>query len=384
MNIVDAVIMLLVAVTVIRGAEIGLVRQIGSLLGLVTGVVVGSFLASITNAGALVSLLLIALAVVAAVAAGEYGGIRLKQILHNFRLHKLDGFLGAGVGAIICLLLVWFGASVIVAVPSPGIQTNVRDSRIITWLDASLPPATSLMRWLEDSLAQTKLPDIVRELEPNLPRSDAPLPDVGLFNDVVARARASVVEIEGRSCNGIGVGSGFVAGNGIVVTNAHVVAGMRNPYVHDDNGRHRSEIIGFDPDLDIAVLRTNGLAGKPLSILDSLVENGTPGVVLGYPGGGPFAVRPAVITERFIALGQDIYNEVSGRRDVYALKADIEQGNSGGPLLDAEGRVIGVIFARSTSYENTGYALTTPAVLNVLRAAQQNPSNFGSTRCVAS
>lgn len=383
MNVVDVVIILLVLVTIVRGAEIGLVRQIGSLVGLVVGVFVGSFIASLTNAGALVSILLVAFAVVAAVAAGEYGGIRLKQVLHNIKLHKVDGFLGAGIGAVICLLLAWFGSAVITAIPSSGLQQSVRDSKIIAWLDDTLPPATSTMRWLESSLAQTKIPDIVRDLEPNLPNSDAPLPDVGQFNAVVDRSRASVVEIEGRSCNGIGVGSGFVARDNIVITNAHVVAGMRNPYIQDDNGRHRSEIIGFDADLDIAVLRTSDLAGNPLPILDSRVKNGTPGVVLGYPGGGPFAARPAVVTERFTALGQDIYNEDEGRRDVYALKSNIEQGNSGGPLIDGDGRVIGVIFARSTAYENTGYALTTPAVMSVLRSAQQNPNAAGSDRCAA-
>lgn len=381
MNIVDVVIILLVIITIVRGAEIGLVRQAGSLLGLIIGVLVGSFLASITNAGVPVSLLFISIAVIAAVAAGEYGGIRLKQLLHNVKLHKLDGILGAGIGAAICLVLVWFGSAVIAAIPSSGIQQGVRDSRIITWLDDTLPPATSTMRWLENSLAQTQIPDIVRDLESNTPKSDAPLPDVGRFNDIVAHARTSVVEIEGRSCSGIGVGSGFVAREGIVVTNAHVVAGMKNPYIQDDNGRHRAEIIGFDPDLDVAILRVENLAGTPLSIVDSRVENGTPGIVLGYPGGGPFAARPAVITERFTALGQDIYGEKPGRRDVYALKSDIEQGNSGGPLLDVNGRVYGVIFARSTTHENTGYALTTPAVLNVLRTAQQNPSSAGSDRC---
>lgn len=383
MNIVDLVIVLLVVATIVRGAEIGLVRQVGSLLGLIVGVIVGSAIASVLNAGALVSLLLLVLAVVAAVAAGEYGGIRLKSVLHNIKLHKLDGILGAGIGAMICLVLVWFGSAVISAIPSPSIQTSVRDSRIIAWLDDSLPPASSLMRWLETSLAQTRLPDIVRDLDPNLTQSDTPLPDIGQFNGVVTRSQDAVVEIEGRSCSGIGVGSGFVAANGIIVTNAHVVAGMRNPYIQDANGRHRSEIIGFDADLDIAILRTTNLAGQPLSILDSLVSADTPAVVLGYPGGGPFAARPAVVTERFTALGEDIYGENPGRRDVYALKGNIEQGNSGGPLISSEGRVVGVIFARSTAHENTGYALTTPAVLNALRAAQANPSNAGSERCIA-
>jgi S1-C subfamily serine protease len=195
--------------------------------------------------------------------------------------------------------------------------------------------------------------------------------------------RPSVVEIEGRSCYGISVGSGFVADSGIVVTNAHVVAGMLRPYIQDNNGRHRAEIIGFDPDLDIAILRVSGLAGAPLKLVDDTVENGTGGVVLGYPGGGPFTAKPSAVIERFTALGKDIYNEGVDKRDVYALKADIREGNSGGPLIDIKDQVYGVVFARSTSYDKVGYALSTPAVIDKLAAAKANPSVGESARCTS-
>lgn len=383
MNFVDLVIVLLIVMTVVRGAEIGLVRQIGSLVGVVVGLFAGSLLASLTHAGAVVSLLMIALAVVAAVAAGEYASIHLRQALHKIKLSKVDGIFGAVIGGAVCLIIIWLSAALISIFPSTGLQQSVRDSRVIAWLDDTLPPATSVMQWLETSLAQTKLPDIVRELEPTLPNTEARLPNIGAFNSVVEEARASVVEIEGRSCSGIGVGSGFVAGDGIVITNAHVVAGMRNPYIQDANGRHRSQVIGFDPDLDIAVLRTDGLAGAPLPMLDDTVPLTTPGVVLGYPGGGPFTARPGVVIERFIALGKDIYSETSGKRDVYALKANIQEGNSGGPILDKDGRVYGVVFARSTSYHDVGYALTTPAVLDALATALRSPAAGTSARCLA-
>lgn len=383
MNFVDLGIILLVIVTLIRGAEIGLVRQISSLVGLVAGIVIGSLISSWINADPLFSLALIIFAVIGAIAAAEYGGIRLKVLLHEKKINKLDRILGSVVGVVICLMLVWFGSTLVSAIPSPGLQQGVRDSRVIVWLDSKLPPATAIMQWFEQSLAQTKIPEIVRELEPKLPDTNAKLPDLGSLNAVVTSARPSVVEIEGRSCFGIGVGSGFVADDGIVITNAHVVAGMRHPYVQDANGRHAAEIIGFDADLDIAVLRTNSLAGAPLTIIDNTVANGTQGVVLGYPGGGPFTASPAAVIERFTALGKDIYNEQTGRRDVYALKANVREGNSGGPLLDTNGDVIGVIFARSTSYEQVGYALTTPNVIQTLNAAKQSPSSAGSTRCSA-
>jgi S1-C subfamily serine protease len=354
MNLTDLVILLLILLTIVRGAEIGLVRQVSSLVGLTIGIVAGSLISS-----------------------------WVKLLLHERKINTLDRAFGSVIGVFICLMLVWFGSAVISAIPSPWLQQNVRDSRSIVWLDRKLPPATDIMKWFEGSLASTNIPQIVKELEPSLPTTNAKLPDVGSFNNVVTNAQPSVVEIEGRSCYGITVGSGFVADDGIVVTNAHVVAGMIYPYVQDDSGRHLASIIGFDPDLDIAVLRTNNLAGKPLPMLDDRVDNGTQGVVLGYPGGGPFTVKPAAVIEHFTALGKNIYEEGVDRRDVYALKADIREGNSGGPLLDSKGRVIGVAFARSTAYNEVGYALSTPAVIDTLAAAEQNPDAGESARCSA-
>jgi S1-C subfamily serine protease len=381
MNIVDLCIVLLVFITVIRGAEIGLVRQATSFIGLVVGLVGGSLLASALNATAVIGLIIIGLSVLITTIVSEYAGLKLTQAVHKLNIHTIDRVLGAGIGCAICLSFVWFGSALVSAVPSFALQRDVRDSRIIAWLDQQLPPPTDIMGWLEQTLARTHIPQILSELEPQLPNTDAELPDVGTFNAAVSAAQASVVEIEGRSCSGISVGSGFVAQDGIVVTNAHVVAGMLRPYVQDDNGRHRAQIINFDPDLDIAVLRVSNLAGSPLKLVDATVPVGTDGVVLGYPGGGPLKVSPSVVVERFTAIGRDIYEESANKRDVYALKADVNPGNSGGPLLNSSASVMGVVFARSTSYTQVGYALTMPNVIEELTQAQTNPTIGESARC---
>jgi S1-C subfamily serine protease len=383
MNYVDLLIALILFIVIFRGAEAGMVRQVLSLVGLVLGIGIGSLLASLFHADALVSLLLISVTTIITMAYSEYFGLLIKNRVRNVRLHKVDGILGAGIGCIIGLLFIWFSASLVSAVPSTNFREAVRDSKVIGWLDDTLPPATQIVDWLNATLAQTKLPDIVKQLEPRLPNLTATLPNIGEFSDVIAATKSSVVEVEGRSCNGLSVGSGFVAQNNIIVTNAHVVAGMLHPYVYDQNGRHSSKVIGFDPDLDIAVLRVSDLAGSPLTIASTTVPSGTKAVALGYPGGGPFTAQAGVVVERFTAIGSNIYNEGSNKREVYALKADIEPGNSGGPLINKANQVIGVIFAKSTAYSKVGYALSSPEVATNVQQVLAHPGSPDSTRCAA-
>lgn len=374
-------IVILLLVGALRGYEIGLVRQAGSFVGLAGGLALGAGIVALIDASLGFGIIIVLLAIVVGVGTGELFGIKAKLFLHERRINKLDKTFGAALGVVTCAALVWLGSALASGVPSTAFRQGIRDSRVIMWLDSSLPPATDVLSQLERSLAQTGLPDLFGNLEPSLPDRDAPLPDIDTFNAVIENARTSVVEIEGRSCQGIGTGSGFVAAPNYIVTNAHVVAGMRQPYVRDQTGRQQATVAHFDPDLDIAVLRIERTDGQALDITPELQPTGTAGVVLGYPSGGPFAARPAVIVEQFTALGRDIYEDRPSERHVYALRADVEPGNSGGPLLDQHGDVIGLIFARSTTYAQVGYALTTPPVLSALAAAQATPSPGQSLRC---
>ncbi len=382
MNSIDFFILALVLFTIARGMEIGLVRQAASLGGLIVGLVLSSFVVSLLHTSPMFSIIIIGLGILGAIIGSEYLGIKLKRVLHERNIRKADRVLGAALGGVIGLALVWFCAAILPVVPSTALRQEVRDSRIIAWLDDTLPPTTSIMSWLEDTLAQTKLPEIIGELEPKLTNTQADVPNVANFSNAIASARDSVVEIEGRSCSGIGVGSGFIVAPNYIVTNAHVVAGMRYPYIQDNEGRYKAEVIAFDPSLDIAVLKTERLKGASLPLSDEIAQIGTPGVVLGYPGGGPLTAQPAAVIEHFTAVGQDIYEENSNHRDIYALKSDVEPGNSGGPLLDKNGRVIGVIFARSTVYDRVGYAISSPIVKQMVTAAQAKATPVNNLRCL--
>jgi S1-C subfamily serine protease len=204
---------------------------------------------------------------------------------------------------------------------------------------------------------------------------------MGELNGAVNATKASVVKIEGKGCGGIVEGSGFVAAADNVVTNAHVVAGVTNPLIIDTKGTHKATIVYFDSDLDIAVLRATGLAGQPLKLNATTAPEGTPGVVLGYPGGGDFSARAAAVIESFSARGRNIYNQGETQRAIYSIKSPVEEGNSGGPLINKNGEVIGVIFAKSTTYDNLGYALMAQAVASDLAQAQGRTQAVSNGNC---
>ena len=156
-------------------------------------------------------------------------------------------------------------------------------------------------------------------------------------------------------------GSGFVYAPGRVLTNAHVVAGMKKVTVQD-NGDRPARVVLFDPDVDLAVLSVDGLSGAPLASSTTTARSGTSAVVAGYPEDGPFDPEPARIRDAERAYGKNIYGNNQGGhrvgRDIYSVRARVRPGNSGGPLLATDGRVLGVVFATAVDASDTGYALT--------------------------
>ncbi|WP_281258519.1 MarP family serine protease [Mycobacterium neglectum] len=190
-------------------------------------------------------------------------------------------------------------------------------------------------------------------------------PDAALANDaVVVGAAHSVVKVTStaHSCMTITTGSGFVVANEKVMTNAHVVAGADSFTVSVDGQDLDAAVVAYDPNADIAVLQVPGLQAPPLDFSHEVVWRGTDAVVLGYPGGGPFAAHPARVREVIWLTGPNIYRSTSVRREVYTIRGKVGQGDSGGPLIDTDGRVIGINFGAAVEDPETGFVLTTNQV----------------------
>jgi S1-C subfamily serine protease len=387
MNWIDALIVLLLLGSFTRGVSLGLVRQVGSTAGFFGGLFLGAFIDSkflsgeqATGSRIILSLLLTFGLALFCSSVGEYFGSSLKQKMQQKRIDKLDRALGSVVGGVTLLAGVWLAASLFGNVPSPTLQTQIRTSAIVSQLNQRLPAAPKVIAQLGNLIEPNGFPQVFTGAEPSI-NTDTPLPSIGELDSAVQQDRPSVVKIEGRGCGGVVEGSGFVAADGFVATNAHVVAGVSQPTVLDANGEHRARVVWFDPDLDFAVLRTTNLKGSPLTIRTQAADNGTSAAVLGYPGGGDFKADPAVVLDNFIALGRNIYNQGETKRDVYSIKGSVVPGNSGGPLVAKDGAVIGLIFAQSTAYDQVGYALTMQQVVQELNQAQQQTQTVDTGNC---
>lgn len=202
--------------------------------------------------------------------------------------------------------------------------------------------------------------------------SRAVLPDLQAFQSIIAKVKPSVVKVESHGCGVIVAGSGFIVGQDLVATNAHVIAGTHDTHVFDSaNGEYSAALVWIDTNTDLAILRADSLVGAPLTDISvSSTPTGEQGVILGYPGGKDFTAKPAVITGNTTAY-YDIYGNSMPSRNVYTLNGEIDHGNSGGPLIGAFGNVMGVVFARSTvGGTAVGYAITPRDLRSIIQKAR--------------
>jgi S1-C subfamily serine protease len=385
--LVDLLIILFAISAVYRGFEIGFVRQLFSTLGFFGGLFLGAWLEPHTvghvhtPAGkAFLTLLTTLGCALLLLSVGEYLGLRLKHKVLLRRINVFDNGLGSVLSVVSLLLSAWLLAAIIGSLPYQGVQSTVQRSHIIKGMDRLLPPAPTVIADLGHLIDPNGFPQVFIGSEPS-PREGINVPSLGSLTSAVSRDRVSVVKIEGQGCGGTVEGSGFVVGTDMVATNAHVIAGIRRPFVEDSNGTHSATPIWFDPNLDFAVLRVSNLAGPSLVISNKDITPGTPAAVMGYPAGGPFNAQAAAVLDEFTATGRNIYGRGNSQRQIYEIRAQVIPGNSGGPLVAQDGTVIGVIFAESTSYDRVGYALTSTQVSNEVNQAAANNQPVSTGRC---
>jgi S1-C subfamily serine protease len=269
-------------------------------------------------------------------------------------------------------LLTWFVAGAVRGVEGP-VSRAIGRSHVVGALDDVVPPQTAqLFSGFRSLLDQGGFPKVFENLGPEriLP-IDPPTPGI-VTTKAVRAAAGSIVKITGvaRSCSRTQEGSGWVISPGRVVTNAHVVAGERSELVSVGGvgPTYAAQVVVFDPERDLAILAVPGLGAPALPVAGD-VGRGTSAVVAGFPENGPYTVGAARVRQVLTATGNDIYGRPGIAREVYSLYAKVRPGNSGGPLLDTSGRVIGVVFATSLDDPQTGYALTVKEITPVLRQA---------------
>jgi S1-C subfamily serine protease len=390
MNLVDVIAIILVVTSAVHGLRLGAAIQVASFGGFLAGFALGALVApsivGIVHGHLAQAVLALVIVFGAASVLGWVGrqlGVRMWRTLSRIRLGGLDAVVGAVIAVLSTMLTIWLTASVLSAVPVPELDSELSSSATIKFLNSTFGAAPDFLARIDGYLNYAGFPEVFAGLSP-VNAGPVTLPSNAQLRSAIETVGRSTVKIIGIGCNQIQEGSGFVIGSNLVVTNAHVVAGISGPSVLTGSGRFASTVVYFNPQFDLAILRTQAL-GLPVLPLDpNLVTRGTQAVVLGYPEGGPLKAVPAGVTAEFRAEGRDIYNEGLTIRNVYELDAQVEPGNSGGPLVTPQGTVIGVVFSRSTQYANEGFALTSPGVLRRIDAAeaQGQLKPTGSGACI--
>ena len=382
MNAFDLLVLSGVALAGLAGYRIGLVARALSWVGLLVGLVVAARLLPLVLDRVVASQpgnrLLIALAVLLGGARGgqavglAVGGRASSVLPHASR--PLDRAAGALVGGVGVLVAVWLLLPAMADVQG-GAARLVRDSSIAEAIHDVAPDPPDAVAALRELVDESGIPRVFDDLR-RAPETGPPPAASGVPQDVLQRAAASTVRVEGEACGRLQEGSGWVAAPGIVVTNAHVVAGEDGTVVFPEGGDdEEATVVAFDPARDLAVLAVPGLERPPLSLVDP--GRGDVGAVLGHPGGGPLEVSPFEVVDQLEAQGRDLYDEQATLRSVLVLAAELAPGDSGAALVDPAGSVVGVAFAIAPDRSGTAYALDPEEVRAVLRTRADSAVDTG-------
>ena len=376
MSVIDIVLLVAALLFAITGWRRGLVYGLLSLVGFLTGAAVGLWLApqlvdSWTDGlpKALSALAIVfVFAAVGQVLVGMVGR-RLQGAVTWGPMVKLNNVGGATLSVFTMLLVVWFLAGVYATGNPSSLARDVRQSQVIGAFDSLMPlEAYTVTGQIESMYDQTGFPTVFTGLGPE-PIKTIGAPDSAVLrNEAVVQAAAQTVKILGQapSCNAGLEGSGFSFAPGRVLTNAHVVAGVKSVQVVTESGNSvDGEVVYFDPDMDLAVIDAPDLTVRPLRFSDSATR-GDSVAVIGYPENGGLEATPARIRDELVAPGNDIYGEGAVVREVLSLRADVRPGNSGGPVVNKTGEVVGVVFAASLDQDDTGYAMTSRQVASAV------------------
>ncbi len=395
MNALDIGILVLAAFAMFGGWRLGFFGRVFSWLGLGAGIYLAvRFMPNIVNfigvSGSVSRMVLAVGVLVGGALIGQAVGLMLGSRLHSVLppfagLRTLDRLVGALVGAAGVFAALWLLAPSLSAVPGSVSQLTT-GSAITRWLSNETrsyglsPPNT--LQALRRLVSQDGFPQVFDQI---IPGQDVGSPpgSVPLASVVQTSVSASTVKVEGQACGRIQEGSGWTVDPGLVVTNAHVVAGEpagSTSVLLPDGTVKPATVVAYNPDIDLALLSVPGLGEPPLPV--GVGSVGEKGAVFGHPNGqDPLAIQPATIAQEVTAVGQDLYGNRSTERRVFVLAAQLTYGDSGAPVVGADGRVVGIAFAIAPDRPTTAYALSSSELSPIL--VQPHTTPVSTRGCVS-
>jgi S1-C subfamily serine protease len=394
-DLLDLILLALIAAFAVAGYRQGFIIGVLSLAGFVAGVAGGAVIAPAvsraiaksTSWQAFIAILVVFGVAVIGMLVASGIGVAVRSRLTGRPATVVDSLGGAAVNVLAVLIVAWLIGSFVLSAPFPAIARQVNNSAVLRTVDKVMPRSAlylpvfpQLRSLLSNGLYSQVFSAIGAETSVTLSAPDQAV----VHSSALARVEPSIVKIEGvaQSCSLRIEGSGFVISPHHVLTNAHVVAGVtQGPVVYATNGKsYRATVVLYDPQRDLAVLDVPGLKAPALRF-SAAATDGTAAIVVGYPLDHPLTVVAARIGHSVTAYGPNIYQTAVVRRQIYPIRALIQPGNSGGPLLSVSGQVYGVVFAASTTYHDTGYALTSAEVASDVAAGRNADRAVGTQGC---
>lgn len=396
-GLLDAILVLVILAYFSYGWVAGFLRSVFGLVGIAAGGVAAFF--AIPLVGSWIPwpgwrLPLIVIAVLALVVSGQTLGSLIGKTMarraEESRLGVIDRIAGAIVNAVVAALIASMVTFSVSALGVPVLSHAIAGSGVLRTIEQVTPaPVRSGMAQLRSLVIQDAIPRIISaaggELaDPNAPTAPPTIPNVETATPPLDVAARSVVRVTGTAfqCGQNQSGSGFVVAKDRIVTNAHVVAGVSEPVVEVPGiGAYSGRVVYFDPSNDLAVIAVSGLDAAPVSLGATLPE-GSDAVFDGYPLGGPFQSGSARVERVTEVTINDIYGKNPHIMQVYQLAAHVQSGNSGGPLLSVNGIVVGVVFAKSSTVQNVGYAHTMKELAPVAKSAPTLTAPVPAGSCI--
>jgi S1-C subfamily serine protease len=360
---------LIAAISGWRSGALGsLLSFVGVILGAIAGVMLAPHLVGHIDsprAKLFAALFLILALVVVGEVAGVVLGRAVRNSIRSGGVRGVDSVVGVALQLLVVMVAAWLLATPLTSTDQPSLAAAVRGSKVVAEVDKYAPDwLRAVPKRMSALLSTSGLPDVLEPIG-RTPIQAVEPPDASLADSlVVGTARPSVVKIRGvaTACQKVLEGTGFVVAPNRVMSNAHVVAGSDSVTVEAEGKKYDATVVSYDPNEDISILAVPDLPQKPLVFADQPAKTGTDAVVLGFPGGGDFAATPARVREIIELSGPDIYKTTTVNREVYTIRGTVRQGNSGGPMINRAGEVIGVVFGAAVDDDDTGFVMTTNEV----------------------
>jgi uncharacterized membrane protein required for colicin V production len=389
-DILDAVLVIGVIFALFSGYRRGISWVSFSLAGLLLGLLVGATLAppiakaiarhdpqteSILGTGVFLAAILLIQGIGTAIGFQ----IRKAALQTGSRLLVIDSTFGAALAGFGVLVSGWYLGIVFANTQFQPIGLQIQNSAILSRLDKIAPEPPGFLASIGQLLKGNNLP-IVGILDQVLPPVQIPK---NVDTPGIRAAQAVTVKVLAEGC-ALEAGTAWPVGTDHMVTNAHVVAGSKKVTVITPDGRTlMARVVFFDPEVDLAVLNVPGLGFHALTLADQNPSRDTIGAAIGYPEGGPEKVSPAAVSGVELARGRDIYGNQVVTRQIEVLAAQIIPGNSGGPMVDLQGNVIGLVFATSTVNPQEGYALTPDQISREVQQGVSLTAAASTSDCIS-